>query len=130
MPASSLRPDERLKIKHEFESATVKHILFKSKVKSYLYGANTDLEPIVNYRVCSFGQWIYEKGMPLFGQLPEMQQLEKVHKEIHNFASYLVDLKQNNQTDKALDELLHLETKADEIFGLLKTVQELVGLNK
>jgi hypothetical protein len=128
MPASSLTPDERLKIKHEFESATVKHILFKSKVKSYLYGAATDLEPIVNYRVCSFGQWIYERGIPLFGQLPEMRELEIVHKEIHDFASYLVELKQKNQTDKALDELPNLEAKANEIFGLLKRVQERAGL--
>jgi hypothetical protein len=128
MPASSLSPEDRLKIKHEFESATVKHILFKSKVKSYLYGSDTDLEPIVNYRVCSFGQWIYDKGMPLFGELPEMQELEKVHKEIHDFASYLVKLKQENQTEKALNELPQLEIKANEIFTLLKTVQELAGL--
>lgn len=129
MPASSLSPDERLKIKYEFESATVKHILFKSKVKSYLYGADTDLEPIVNYRVCSFGQWIYEKGMPLFGNMPEMQQLEKVHKEIHDFASYLVKLKQQNQSEKALEELPNLESKANEIFALLKIVQERAGIN-
>lgn len=128
MPVSSLTPDERLKIKYEFESATVKHILFKSKVKSYLYGADTLLEPIVNYQVCSFGQWIYEKGLPLFGQLPEMQELEKVHKEIHDFASYLVKLKQENQTEAALDELGTLESKANEIFTLLKIVQEKAGL--
>lgn len=128
MAAPSLSPEERIKIKHEFESATVKHILFKSKVKSYLYGSATDLEPIVNYRVCSFGQWIYDKGMPLFGQLPEMQELEKVHKEIHDFASYLVKLKQENQTEKALDELPELERLANGIFDLLKKVQERAGL--
>ena len=128
MPASSLSPEERLKIKHEFESATVKQILFKSKVKSYLYGSETNLEPIVNYRVCSFGQWIYEKGMPLFGKLPEMQELEKVHKEIHDFASELVKLKQENQTEKALDQLPKLETLANGIFDLLKKVQEKAGL--
>ena len=128
MAASSLSPEDRLKLKHEFESATVKHILFKSKVKSYLYGSMTDLEPIVNYQVCSFGQWIYEKGMPLFGQMPEMQQLEKVHKEIHDFAAYLVKLKQENQTEKALSELPQLEKLATGIFDLLKKVQERAGL--
>lgn len=117
-----------MKLKHEFESATVKHILFKSKVKSYLYGSATDLEPIVNFRVCSFGQWIYEKGLPLFGKMPEMQELEKVHKEIHEFAAYLVALKQENQTEKALEQLPELENRANAIFDLLKTVQEKAGL--
>ena len=128
MAASSLSPEDRLKLKHEFESATVKHILFKSKVKSYLYGSSIDLEPIVNFRVCSFGQWIYERGLPLFGKMPEMQQLEKVHKEIHDFASHLVKLKQENQTEKALDELPKLERLATGIFALLKQVQEKAGL--
>lgn len=129
MPASSLSPEDRLKLKHEFESATVKHILFKSKVKSYLYGSATDLEPIVNYQVCSFGQWIYQKGMPLFGQMPEMRQLEKAHQEIHDFAASLVKLKQENQTDKALSQMPKLEILANGIFDLLKKVQEKAGLS-
>ncbi|MBK0404161.1 CZB domain-containing protein [Adhaeribacter sp. BT258] len=128
MAASSLSSEDRLKLKHEFESATVKHILFKSKVKSYLYGSSIDLEPIVNFRVCSFGQWIYDRGMPLFGQMPEMRELEKVHKEIHDFASYLVKLKQENQTEEALDQLPKLEMLANGIFELLKKVQEKAGL--
>jgi hypothetical protein len=128
MPVSSLSPEDRLKLKHEFESATVKHILFKSKVKSYLYGSSIDLEPIVNFRVCYFGQWIYDRGLPLFGQIPEMQQLEKVHKEIHDFAAHLVKLKQENQTEKALNELPQLEILANGIFDLLKKVQKKAGL--
>src|SRR5687767_7017504 len=128
MPPSSLSLEDRLKLKHEFESATVKHILFKSKVKSYLYGSSINLEPIVNFRVCSFGQWIYDRGMPLFGYMPEMQQLEKVHIEIHDFASYLVKLKQENQTEEALNKLPQLEILANGIFDLLKRVQEKAGL--
>jgi hypothetical protein len=128
MPGRSISQEDREKLKHEFESATVKHILFKSKVKSYLYGSDIDTEPITNYLECNFGKWIYEKGLPLFGDLPEMQELEKVHKEIHEFASYLVKLKNENQAEKALSQLPRLEILATNIYDLLKKVEVKAGL--
>ncbi|GEO04035.1 hypothetical protein AAE02nite_16990 [Adhaeribacter aerolatus] len=111
-------------LKYVFESAKIKHFVFKSKVKSYLYGSNTPLEPILNYRQCSFGQWIYDVGLPRFDHLPEMHQLEKVHRDIHDHAIYLVNLKQADRTETALAGLPKLEQLADSIVELLKQIQD------
>lgn len=111
-------------LKYIFDSAKIKHIVFKSKVKSYLYGTDTPLEPILNYRQCSFGQWIYDIGLTRFNQLPEMHQLEQVHKEIHDHAAHLVNLKQQNQPEKALAGLPQLEALAQTIVTLLRQIEE------
>lgn len=110
-------------LKYVFESAKIKHIVFKSKVKSYLYGTGTSLEPILNHRLCSFGQWIYDIGLNQFNHLPEMHQLEKVHREIHEHAAYLVNLKNIDRTEDALAGLQKLETLADKIVFLLQQIQ-------
>ena len=111
-------------LKYVFESARIKHIVFKSKVKSYLYGSDTPLEPILNHRQCSFGQWIYEFGLTRFSHLPEMHQLEKVHRDIHDHATQLVNLKQANRTEPALAGLPQLELLAGNILRLLRQIQD------
>ncbi|KAA5539243.1 CZB domain-containing protein [Adhaeribacter rhizoryzae] len=111
-------------LKYVFESAKIKHIVFKSKVKSYLYGSDTPLGPILNYRQCSFGEWIYDVGLTRFNNLPEMHELEKVHRDIHDHAIYLVNLKQADQTEKALAGLPQLEILAENIVKLLQQIQE------
>jgi len=114
-------------LKQIFESAKIKHIVFKSKVKSYLYGTDTPLEPILNYRVCSFGQWIYDVGLNHFNHLPEMHQLEKVHRQIHEHATHLVNLKDSERTEMALAGLPQLETLAQDIVDLLTQIQKKAG---
>jgi hypothetical protein len=111
-------------LKQEFESAKIKHIVFKSKVKSYLYGSDTPLEPIINYRQCSFGQWIYDIGLTRFNHFPEMHQLEKVHREIHEYAAQLVNQKQSGRSEAALAGLPHLEELAQNIVSLLERIQQ------
>lgn len=110
-------------LKYIFESARIKHIVFKSKVKSYLYGTDTPLEPILNYKACSFGHWIYDIGLTRFNHLPEMHQLEKVHRDIHEYATHLVNLKKDNRTETALAGLPQLETLAENILKLLHQIQ-------
>ena len=110
-------------LKHEFESALTKHILFKSKVKSYLYGSNTPLEPITDLRQCNFGIWLQNNGLPLYGHVPEMRQLDQVHHHIHDHAIKLVNLKKAGHTEEAIAGIAQLEEIATEITQLLHTIQ-------
>ena len=111
-------------IKHEFESAFTKHILFKSKLKSYLYGSDTPLEPIIDFRQCNFGIWLQNKGLPLYGHIPEMQQLDQVHRNIHDYAKKLVNLKKAGQVEDALAGISRLEEIAVQITQLLQIIQK------
>ncbi len=108
---------------HEFKLAITKHFLFKSKVKSFVYGVDTPLEPILDHRQCNFGIWIKDFGFPLYGHIPAMQELGKVHEEIHDYATYLVNLKKAGKDEEAINGLLGLEERADHIIRLLHAIQ-------
>ena len=110
-------------LNHEFKSALTKHFLFKSKVKSYLYGVDTPLEPILNHQKCNFGIWIKDFGFPLYGKIPEMQQLGKVHEHIHDYATTLVNLKKAGKEEEAIAGLPKLEEIAEQIIQLLHSIQ-------
>ena len=114
-------------LKQEFELAITKHVLFKSKVRSYLYGSDIDLEPILDLTKCQFGKWLTENGLPRFGNMPEMQQLDQVHRDIHKHAIALVHLKQNGKTEEALTGVDKLNIIADELITLLRIIQAKAG---
>lgn len=111
-------------LKQEFELAITKHVLFKSKVRSYLYGSGIDLEPIFDLQKCQFGKWIAETGLSRFSHIPEMQQLDQVHRDIHKQAITLVQLKQAGKTEEALAGMDKLNTIADKLISLLTIIQE------
>ena len=67
----------------DFEQARSKHLLFKSRLRSILYDIDIDEAPVLSHFECSVGQWIYKHALQVYGHLPEMIELEKVHKDIH-----------------------------------------------
>ena len=80
-------------IQLDFEQAKAKHLLFKSKLRSILYGAKlTDEAPVLSHFECTVGKWIYNHALKAYGHIPEMQELEKVHADIHTSARQLVAL--------------------------------------
>ena len=77
-------------IKLDFEQARARHLLFKSRLRSILYGIEIDEAPVLSHFECNVGKWIYGHALKTYGHIPEMQELEKVHADIHtdpNFKS-------------------------------------------
>ncbi|GAB3306490.1 CZB domain-containing protein [Hymenobacter tenuis] len=113
-----------VELKQEFDSVSVKHLLFKSKVRSYLYGSNIDEAPIRDAQVCAFGQWIAQRVLKDFRHLPESRELDQVHLRIHAVANRLMDLKQQGQQEQAIAGLSEINALADHITRLLRTMEE------
>jgi Chemoreceptor zinc-binding domain len=111
-------------LKQEFDAARIKHMLFKSKLRSFLYGSNTAEAPIRDPQQCSFGQWIFGYLLPRYGYLPESQQLDQTHDDIHREANRLMDMAQSGQRDAAVDGLAEINRLADQIAQLLRTLED------
>lgn len=108
----------------DFEQAKAKHLLFKSKLRSILYGAQlNDEAPVLSQFECTVGKWIYNHALKLYGHIPEMQELEKVHADIHITARNLVGLYKNGQEKVARQGLIDMEKIADHLVGLLALVE-------
>jgi hypothetical protein len=111
-------------LKQDFDSALVKHLLFKSKLRSFLYGSGISEAPIRDPNVCIFGQWINDKVLKQYGYLPESHELNRVHISMHHVANRLMDLHQQGLQEQAIAGLAEVNFLADRITELLRTIQQ------
>ncbi|WP_018343938.1 PAS domain-containing protein [Cytophaga aurantiaca] len=107
----------------DFEQAKTRHLLFKTRLKSILYGAEIDEQPVVSHIDCSLGKWIYEHALQSYGHIPETHQLEHVHTTIHALAKELISLYKNGKIEEARCGLIKIERIADTILSLLTTIE-------
>lgn len=110
-------------IKLDFEQAKAKHLLFKSRLRSILYGEIIDESPVLSHFECAVGKWIYSYALKTYGRIPEMQELEKVHEDIHTSAKQLVNLYKKGNIEEARGGLADMEKIADHLVRLLTILE-------
>lgn len=111
-------------LKQEFETASVRHFLFKSKLRSFLYGSDTAEGPIRDPNLCALGKWINERALVVYKHLPETQELDRVHRQIHDKATQLMDLRLTGKAEQAIEGLADVQVMADRITQLLRTMED------
>ena len=112
-------------LKRDFESAHIKHVHFKSKLRSFLFGRGTEEGPLRDPEVCSMGHWIADRarrGGP-YAHLPEARELDRQHILIHHEANRLMDMHRAGQVEEAIAGFGPLQVIADEIVVLLRTME-------
>ena len=111
-------------IKQDFEGALVKHLLFKSKLRSFLYGTNIAEPPIRDPDICALGQWIRERRTGAYALLTkEMTELDTLHRQLHKGANRLMNLRQSGQPEAGIMGLADLQPLIDQITNLLTILQ-------
>ncbi len=113
-------------IQLDFEQAKAKHLLFKSRLRSILYGGETDEAPVLSHYECAVGKWIYGHALKDYGHIPEMNELERVHADIHTSARHLVELYKEGKVEEARKGLIEMEKVADHLVQLLGEVEKKV----
>ena len=113
-----------LELKQDFETALVKHLLFKSKLRSFLYGSNTAEGPIRDPEQCGLGIWIRERMLGPNGYLPEWHELDRVHRQLHLEANRLMDLRLQGHPDAAITGMADIQHLIDRIPRLLRTLED------
>ncbi len=110
-------------IKQDFESALLKHFAFKAKLRSFLYGNANEQGPLRNPDQCGLGKWITERSANDYAHLPEMKDLDQLHRRIHEQANRLMDMHLAGRRDEALAEFKHVQQIADEMVTLFQTME-------
>jgi hypothetical protein len=112
-------------LKRDFESAHIKHVHFKSKLRSYLYGNGGAEGPPRDPEQCSLGLWIADRlrGGGPYAQLPEARQFDRKHVLIHEVANQLMDLHQSGQTEEAIAGFVSFQVVADGMVAMLRTME-------
>ncbi|RZK22535.1 MAG: hypothetical protein EOO56_08245 [Hymenobacter sp.] len=110
-------------IKQDFESALVKHLSFKAKLRSFLYGNNSAEAPLRDPDQCGLGKWITSRRLGDYAQIAEMRTLDHEHRLIHQQANQLMDMHLAGQRNEALAGFNDVQTRADQIVVLLQTIE-------
>lgn len=121
---------DAMKVKHsidfiglDFEQAKAKHLLFKSKLRSILYGIDIDETPVISHFQCALGKWIYGHAINDYGHIPEMMELEIVHADIHTSARELISFYKADKVDEARKGLEGIEKISDSLVNLLSILE-------
>ena len=112
-------------LKQDFEAARIRHVHFKSRLRSFLFGNGGDENVLRNPELCSLGEWIASRlrGSGPYAHLPEARRFDQEHVRMHREASRLIDLYQAGRADEALTGFGPLQVLADEMVALLQTME-------
>jgi methyl-accepting chemotaxis protein len=111
--------------KFDFAVARVMHIAWKSSLRSFLDGKESMTEEqAVSHKDCDLGKWMYSDGMAAYGTMQEMQELEKVHTDLHTIVKKVIQLKNSGDNPAAEQELSKLEPVSQKIFSLLVAIEQ------
>ncbi len=109
----------------DFAAARTKHKLWKKRLRSFLDGEETMSEAeAASHHECDLGKWLYASGLDQFGDLPEMQELEKIHAEMHGLIKKVIRNKHAGQVAQAESVLKQVEEYSDRIVGLLDILEQ------
>ena len=112
----------------DFLHAKVSHQNWKLKLRKYLDNSLSLSEnEVTSHQNCELGRWYYGTALEQYKSLPQFQNLEKPHKELHEKAKIIYQLKQEGKNSEA--EVLYgeLVPATEEITLLLDQLHKLVN---
>ena len=111
-------------ITFDFISAKMKHSAWKIKMQGFIDGKSSMSETeAVSHRDCDLGKWMYAEGLSKYGSLPSMQELERVHTELHGYVKDIVVLKNAGDLPGAQNKFESLSTTSSRIIKLLDQLE-------
>jgi methyl-accepting chemotaxis protein len=111
--------------KTDFTDIRLKHITWRVKLNDFLEGKpSMTEEQATSHEACDVGKWLYSVGMEKYGTMPEMQELEKIHVELHSAVKNIMFLKQSGNIFAKNEEVEKLDKILRKIMFLLVDIEQ------
>lgn len=107
----------------EFQQARVKQVLFKSQLRSMLYGVREPDAALFSLRDNPVQQWLESVVKPQFGQQPQVRDIERALQQMLAAGQGLVARHGRGQVEEARAGLQEVNTYAERIDGLLTELE-------
>lgn len=107
----------------DIQQLRIKHILFKSKLRSVLYGGNYDDSFFSEKGPVE--QWFATVGRQKYNGIVQIRELYRLHQELNMQARALISLYQINKIDEAHDGLRSIDQLSGRFLSLLEQVEQL-----
>jgi hypothetical protein len=106
----------------DFQQLRIKHILYKSKVRSVLYGGN--YEESFFSPAGPVALWFTTIGLVRYGQFAEMRDLYLRHQQMDAAALQLMSLYRRGQIDQAHHDLQFLDQQSEQFLAALSRLEQ------
>ena len=111
--------------KADFTDIRLQHVTWRVKLNDFLEGKpSMTEEQATSHKACDVGKWLYSVGMKKYGTMPEMQELEKIHVELHSTVKNIIMLKQSGKILDQEEESVKLDKILRKIMFLLVDIEE------
>ncbi|MBC6698968.1 hypothetical protein [Hymenobacter sp. BT190] len=108
----------------EFQQARIKQVVFKSRLRSVLYGVREPDPMLFSLAQNPFGQWLATTLAPRFGLTPEVRGIERALQQMLRHGQELVALFQRGRIEEARAGLERIDAYAAEIDQLLSQLEQ------
>jgi hypothetical protein len=112
--------------KLDFQQARIKQVLFKSRLRSVLYGVREADAALFSVAENPFGQWLATVVKPHYSTRPEVRALEQTLQATLTAGQALVAQYQRGQIEEARTGLSTVNSYADEMETLLQSLEKAV----
>ncbi len=93
-----------------FSKARTAHLSWKGKVRGFLNGlVEMSEEEAVSHHDCVLGKWLDKEGRARFAHLTEMQELDRVHEQMHTLIRDIVSLNNSGKSQEAEERFEEIE---------------------
>ncbi|MDO7848084.1 hypothetical protein Q5H92_17090 [Hymenobacter sp. M29] len=107
----------------DFQQARVKLVLFKSRLRSVLYGVREAEPSLFSVADNPVGQWVRTSLRPELGTRPEVRELEVVLQHMLSTGETLANRYQRGQIEEARAGLDQVNAYADQMEALLQALE-------
>jgi hypothetical protein len=111
----------------DFQQARVKQVLFKSRLRSVLYGVREAEPSLFSLADNPLGQWIQTVMKPALGPHPTVRELDHAVQQMLHTGQDLAARYQRGQIEEARTGLDQINTFADRIDALLLSLETSSG---
>ncbi|UOQ77937.1 hypothetical protein MUN84_04665 [Hymenobacter sp. 5516J-16] len=109
----------------DFQQARIKQVLFKSRLRSILYGVREPDATLFSMRQNPLGEWLYSVVKPRYGAALPVQRLEQELQRMIDTGRGLVQQYQGGQLEESRSGLERLDAHAARIEAYLKELEQL-----
>ncbi|RIJ34067.1 histidine kinase [Pontibacter oryzae] len=106
----------------DFQQLRIKHILFKSKVRSVLYGGNMDHAFFSTSGPIEV--WFSTIGLSYYYNEPGIKTLHRMHLALNAIALQLFNLYSSGRIDQAHEGLRKLEDNSEDFLSTLHSLED------
>ena len=111
--------------KADFTDLRLSHVAWRVKLDDFFAGKKSMTEEeATSHKACDVGKWLYSVGMKKYGTWPEIQELERIHVELHATVKNVILLKKTGRISAEKEELEKLDKILRKTLFLLVEIEQ------